>query len=166
MLPRRAAIVAESDRERLSLSLPQAAPVFTGVVIDTRPPRPFGRVEVPNDGACAAGQSLDFVVSFTEAVIIGGTPHIALTGDRRATFVAGSGFVAVHASLRRSGRGRSGLRLGKSIALSAGGKSTDEAGNSGPRRIDAVPMRRICVDDLLGAASRANAAGSRTIVAS
>lgn len=153
VLPRGAAILANGDGERLPASLPQAATRFPGVVIDTRPPRTLGRVGVPDGGTATIGQALDFVVSFSEAVIVGGTPHIALTGlkgARHATYVGGSGSQELtFRYVVQAGdglRGKSGLRLGRSIALSGGAAITDEAGNSGLLKIEVTPMRGIRID--------------------
>ena len=73
----------------------------TGVFVDTTAPA-VGAVSVPSNGNYAAGQNLDFTVSFDEAVTVdtsGGMPRIALTLDTGgvvyATYLSGSGTSAV-----------------------------------------------------------------------
>jgi large repetitive protein len=56
-------------------------------------------VSVPADGSYRAAQNLDFTVNFSEAVTVGGTPHIAVTLDNGGTvyadYLSGSGTSAL-----------------------------------------------------------------------
>lgn len=153
VFPKRAAIVAVSDGDRLPAPLSQAASVFPGVVIDTRPPRPLGLTGVPGSGTYTVGQALDFVVRFSETVIVGGTPQIGLTGlngARKAEYASGSGtqqltfryVVQVGDALR----GKKRLGLAKSIALPGGASITDGAGNRAVLTMSAPSLKGIRID--------------------
>ena len=106
------------------------------LIIDGVAPTVIG-VAAPADGTYVAGQSLDFTVTYDEAVVVasdGGTPRLILEvggATRYATYVSGSG----SASLTFRHRVLPGDLDGDGIALSAvidldGGTMQDAVGNS------------------------------------
>jgi hypothetical protein len=165
LFPKKSAITA--DGEKLAKSLPEAfaGAVAQGVRIDARPAQVRGRVGVPANATYTVGQSLDFLVSFSEAVLVSGTPQLALNGfnggARQATYVSGSGTEQVtFRYVIQAGdtlRGKKGPKLGKVIALPDAATITDEAGNRGPLKIKAPPMKGIRIDAPAVAASLAPA---------
>ncbi|WP_449235455.1 Ig-like domain-containing protein [Azospirillum doebereinerae] len=64
------------------------------IVVDTVGPA-VTSVAVPADGTYSAGQTMDFTVTFNEAVVVSGTPALAITLDNgevvQASYQAGSG---------------------------------------------------------------------------
>ncbi|NBU41497.1 MAG: hypothetical protein EBS51_11985, partial [Planctomycetia bacterium] len=115
----------------------------------------------PAAGTYTVGQSLDFVVRFSEAVVVGGTPQIALSGlnaARQATYVAGSGSDALtFRYVVQAGdtlRGKKGLRLAKAIALSAGSSIADSAGNRASLQVTSAALKGIRVTGTEPATSR------------
>jgi len=141
--------------ESLPANLPAgiAGAPAPGVRLDAAAPNLVGRVGVPGSGTYRIGQSLDFVVRFSEAVIVNGTPQIGLTGltaARQATYLSGSGtqsltFRYVVQAGDALGRNKS-LGLAKSISLPAGASIADEAGNRAAVRISAPSLRGIRID--------------------
>jgi ELWxxDGT repeat protein len=68
-------------------------PDTSGVLVDAVAPTVVS-VTPPANGTYVAGQNLDFVVQFSEAVVVTGTPRLQLTvgsTPRFATYVSGSG---------------------------------------------------------------------------
>jgi len=117
-------------------------------------------VGVPGSGTYTVGQSLDFVVRFSEAVIVGGTPRIGLTGlnsARQATYVAGSGTqeLEFHYIVQEGDvlRGKKGPGLAKAISLAGGATINDEAGNRALLKISAPSMRGVTLGAAAAAAS-------------
>ena len=150
---KKSAITAGARNLAAALPAGIAGAVADGVRLDARAPKVVGRVGVPGSGTYTVGQSLDFVVRFSEAVIVGGTPRIGLTGlngTRQAAYDAGSGtqeltfryVVQADDALR----GKKGLGLAKSIALPSGASITDEAGNRAVLKISAPSLKGIRVD--------------------
>lgn len=94
-------------------------------------------VSVPANGTYVAGQSLDFVVNFTESVTVdttGGIPHLTVTLDNGGTvlaqYLSGSGTSALTFRLvvANGHRDSNGISLGSSIQAN-GGTLRDSAGN-------------------------------------
>jgi len=153
-------------------SLPTALPagiagaVVEGVRFDAVAPRVAGRVGVPGNGTFTAGQPLDFVVRFSEPVVVAGTPRIGLTGlasPRQATFVSGSGSQALtFRYVVQAGdaiRGTRGIALAKAITMPGGATIADAAGNRAAAKISAPSLRGIRID-ATAAAVAANLATS------
>ncbi|WP_448680774.1 Ig-like domain-containing protein [Pseudomonas nicosulfuronedens] len=102
-------------------------------------------VTAPPPGIYVAGQPLDFVVHYSEAVVVdtsGGTPRIAITldsGTVYADYLSGSGSSALAFRLV-VGNGQNdanGIALGSSIELQ-GGSIRDLAGNASFTPLNAV----------------------------
>jgi hypothetical protein len=144
-----------------ALSLPARLPVgiagavAPGVRIDGRPPRAIGSVSAPASGTYTVGQSLNFIVRFSEAVIVTGSaaPRIDLRGMnalRAATYVSGSGgtdltfrYTVTPGDAILS---PAGLRLGPVIVLPPTARLTDAAGNQARLGIVAPSLRLIRID--------------------
>ncbi|MFM7041134.1 MAG: cadherin repeat domain-containing protein, partial [Planctomycetaceae bacterium] len=150
VLGKKAGIAAGA--EKLTANLPSgiAGAVAAGVRFDAAAPRATGRVGTPANGTYAPGQALDFVVRFSEAVIVAGPPQIAISGfnaARQAIYVSGSGSASLtFRYLIQSGdaiRGTKGLRLAKAIALVGGATITDQAGNRATIQITSQPLKGI-----------------------
>lgn len=126
-----------AGRERLAAALPAgvAGSTAPGVRLDSR--RPVAGVTTgPARGTYRMGQTLDFVVRFSEPVFVTGTPRIGLSGlalPRTATYVSGSGSAALTFRYVVQPGDALGptrtLALGKAIVLPAGATIADEAGN-------------------------------------
>jgi hypothetical protein len=151
--PKRSAIAAETQRLGAVIPAGLAGTVAEGVRLDSRPPAVVGRVRVPGTGIFTVGQSLDFVVRFSEAVIVGGTPRIGLTGlngARQATYESGSGSQELTfryvAQAGDALRGKKGLGLTKAISLASGATINDEAGNRALLKISAPSLKGIRID--------------------
>lgn len=137
--------IRATDGTRLPAALPAgiAGDILAGVSIDTLAPRATGVVTVPEGRAYAAGETLRFVVTFSEPVVVGGAPTLTLhvrpgnAAVRRAAFTAASpdGRSLAFEYVVQSGDGTPAgrpLRMGRSIG---GGTITDAAGNAAVRSI-------------------------------
>ena len=107
-----------------------------GVRIDATPPRAVGRARRPFENTYTVGQSLDFTLRFSEAVIVAGVPRVTVDGFnvvRYAGYVAGSGTTELtFRYIVQAGdriRGSQGLSLGTTIVRTAGARIIDAAGN-------------------------------------
>ncbi|ANG62755.1 hypothetical protein A8C75_09855 [Marinobacterium aestuarii] len=103
-------------------------------------------VAVPADGTYVAGQSLDFTVNLSEAVLVdttGGTPRLAVTldvgGTVYADYVSGSGSTALLFSLTVLGGqlDTNGIALGTNIELN-GATLSDGAGNNATSALNSI----------------------------
>ncbi|TWC71794.1 Ig-like domain-containing protein [Herbaspirillum sp. SJZ099] len=103
--------------------------------VDTTPPA-VASVSVPSDGTYLLGQNLDFVVRFSEAVVVntsGGIPSIALTldtgGTVQAVYVSGSGTDSLlfRYTVSNDARDLTGVTVG--ALTTNGGQVKDIAGN-------------------------------------
>ncbi|MFM7042215.1 MAG: cadherin domain-containing protein, partial [Planctomycetaceae bacterium] len=153
LFPKKSGVAAGTEKLAAALPAGIAGATAPGVRFDAVAPRTSGKVTVPGAGTYTVGRTLDFVVRFSEAVIVGGTPQISLTGfsgARQATYVSGSGTTELtFRYLVQTGdavRGKKGLGLAKSIALAGGASITDEAGNRADLKIVASPMKGIRID--------------------
>ncbi len=104
------------------------------IVLDTTAPTITG-VTLPADGVYAAGDALDVVVRFSEAVTLTGTPTVALTldtgGTVQAACVSGNGTDTLtfrHVVVAGDQDG-DGVEIAGSLGL-GGGAITDRAGNA------------------------------------
>jgi pectate lyase len=82
-------------------------------------------VDVPSDGTYAAGQNLDFMVHFSNAVTVGGTPRLALTiggSTRYADYFSGSGTTGLvfRYTLQPGDTDNDGIVVGSAIELNGG----------------------------------------------
>lgn len=147
--------------EKLLAQLPTgiASTPAAGVRFDTRAPTTIGRVGVTN-ATYTIGQPIDFVVRFSESVLVTGSPSIALTGfgaARQAIYSSGSGTdmlsfrYVVQAGDRLTGK--KGLGISRSIAVPSGSSIADEAGNRATLKVVAPALRGIRIDAALAAAS-------------
>jgi hypothetical protein len=88
-------IKAGTDKLADALPAGVAGAVLGGVRFDAVAPKVVGRVQVPGKGSYGVGQTLDFVVTFSEGVFVNGNPSIAVngmtSGARQAAYLAGSG---------------------------------------------------------------------------
>jgi hypothetical protein len=123
-----------------------------GVRLDGVPPRVVGRVTAPPTGTYSIGQSLDFVVRFSEVVIVSGTPRIAVTGlnaARQATYVSGSGTAKLTfrfiVQADDTLRARAMLGLGRVIVVPGGATIADTAGNLPQLAIQVPALRGIVI---------------------
>ncbi|MBP2230998.1 autotransporter-associated beta strand protein [Azospirillum agricola] len=119
----------------LTLAAPGAANSLganKAIVIDTTTPA-VTAVAVPADATYATGQTMDFTVTFSEAVTVTGTPTLPITLDNgevvQATYLSGSGGTAL--TFRYTvGSGKldtDGIVLGSALS---GGTIADAAGNA------------------------------------
>ena len=155
VLPTGAAVV--SSGRRLPLALPQAA--FAGLVVDTRPPQPQGRLLVPAAAMYGTNATLRFTVRFSEPVTVTGIPRLGLTinaaaGNRQATYVSGSGthelvFEYVVQLGDRTPPTR-GILVNARLTLPVGSRITDAAGNAAVATLLLPPTGGIRVDGSLG----------------
>jgi hypothetical protein len=155
LFPARTSIAAGALGLPAGLPSAIAGTVAPGVRIDGRPPRAVGSVSVPAAGTYAVGQSLDFLVQYSEAVIVTGAavPRIDLRGmnaPRAAAYVSGSGtttltfrYVVTPGDAIVS---PAGLGLGPVVALPPGARIADAAGNRAILGITAAPMNQIRID--------------------
>jgi hypothetical protein len=167
---RRSSIGAGTDKLPAQLPTGIAGTQATGVQLDTRAPTVMGRVSPPQNATYTVGQPLDFVVRFSESVVVTGSPSLALTGlvaGRRAVYATGSGTdtVSFRYVVQVGDRiaGTKILGIGKSISVPTGSSITDEAGNRAALKVVAPPLRGIRIDAALAAASlqHASAQGAR-----
>lgn len=107
------------------------------IVIDGVSPQ-IGSTGLPSDGIYGAGQSLDFTVQYSEAVVVnqaGGTPYLQLTLDTgataRASYVSGSGSdtLTFRYIVAAGDLDANGIEVASSISLS-NGTIKDAAGNN------------------------------------
>ena len=103
-------------------------------------------VLVPANGTYIAGQNLDFVVNFSEAVVVdttGGTPRVLLTLDTGGTvfanYVSGSGTSALtfRYTVAVGNSDSTGIALGASFAAN-GGTIRDAVGNDAGPTLNSV----------------------------
>ncbi len=132
-----------AGNEPLSTALPQAGQPLPGVSFDSTPPKAVGSVRMPTPRTYLAGESLEFVVTFSEPVTVTGRPSIGLVGLQaagRADYVSGSGGTQIvfRYELRPGDalrRGRSDVSLDRGIKVGGGGAIVDAAGNAATTRI-------------------------------
>jgi hypothetical protein len=142
-----------AGRERLAAALPAgvAGSTAPGVRLDSR--RPVAGVTTgPARGTYRVGQTLDFVVRFSEPVFVTGTPRIGLSGlalPRQATYVSGSGSAALTFRYVVQPGDALGpkrtLALDKAIVLPAGATIADEAGNRAVLAISPPALKGVLV---------------------
>lgn len=167
---RRSSIGVGTDKLPAQLPTDIAGTQAMGVQLDTRAPTVMGRVSPPQNATYTVGQPLDFVVRFSESVVVAGSPSIALTGlgaARRAVYAMGSGTdtVSFRYVVQAGDRiaGKRILGIGNTISVPVGSSITDEAGNRAALRVVVPPLRGIRIDAALAAASlqHASAQGAR-----
>ncbi|WP_223677719.1 Ig-like domain-containing protein [Azospirillum agricola] len=119
----------------LTLAAPGAANSLganKAIIIDTTAPA-VTAVAVPADATYATGQTMDFTVTFSEAVTVTGTPTLPITLDNgevvQATYLSGSGGAAlIFRYTVGSGKlDTDGIVLGSALS---GGTIADAAGNA------------------------------------
>ena len=142
-----------AGRERLAAALPTGAAGRTapGVRLDSRGPV-AGVTTGPARGIYRVGQTLDFVVRFSEPVFVTGTPRIGLSGfalPRQATYVSGSSSAALtfrYVVQQGDALGpKRTLALGKALVLPAGATIADEAGNRAVLAISPLALKGVLV---------------------
>jgi len=150
---KKSAIVAGTEKLAAALPAGIAGLVADGVRIDAVPGSVIGKLRVPGGGTYRIGDSLDFIVRFSEAVIVSGVPQIGLTGltgPRQATYVSGTGSTELtFRYVVRSGdaiRGKKGLGLAKAISLPGGASIGDEAGNRAVLKVSTPSLKAIRFD--------------------
>jgi len=129
--------IRDADGGRLDGRLPGANQLMAGVRIDAVAPQPTGRIGLPARGTYRIGDRLSFRVTFSEAVVVSGTPDILIrigAKSRPAAYAGGSGtgtltFEYVIAPDDATS-GRRGITAGSSIRLGSGARITDAAGNA------------------------------------
>lgn len=153
--PKAVAGITAVDK-RLPTGLPQPGAPITGVLVDTRQPRPIGAVVVPSSGTYGFGTTLQFTVGFSEPVIVSGTPWLGLSinersGGRQATYVSGSGtdrlvfeYVVQAADLTPRSRG---IRVTPRLVIPGG--AADAAGNAASKRLLVPATNAVRVDGSL-----------------
>ncbi|MFC3415403.1 MBG domain-containing protein [Algoriphagus hitonicola] len=99
-------------------------------------------VSVPSDDIYVAGETLDFTVNFSEAVVVTGTPQISLTigsETQQASYVSGSGTSALVFSyaIAMGDLDSDGITLAGSISLNEG-TLRDAAGNDANLTLNGV----------------------------
>jgi len=151
VLPPGAAVL--SGGLRLPLAFPPAA--FAGLVVDTRPPQPLGRLLAPAAAMYGTNATLRFTVRFSEPVVVTGTPRLGLVinaaaGNRQANYVSGSGtnelvFEYVVQPTDRTPPTR-GIIVGGRLTLPSGSGITDAAGNAAVATLLLPPTGGIRVD--------------------
>lgn len=164
VFPKNSGISAGTDSLAAELPTEVAGAVVAGIRIDAAPPKTIG-VGVPGKNTYTVGQTLDFVVRFSETVMVNGSPRISLTGlngARHAAYVSGSGTQELTfryvVQAGDAARGKKGLGLAKSITLASGATITDEASNRAVLKLSAATIKGIKID------TRAAAASLRSVV--
>ncbi|MBP6879069.1 MAG: DUF4347 domain-containing protein [Phenylobacterium sp.] len=122
------------------LNLSGHVPTTAGILVDTTAPA-VASVSVPSNGAYAAGQHLDFTVTFDENVTITGTDSaLGLTvgaAARSATFLSSSGNTVTYRYTVQAGDADAdGVTIG-GLTL-AGGAIRDAAGNDAVLTLNSV----------------------------
>ncbi|MCD1638529.1 DUF4347 domain-containing protein [Pseudomonas stutzeri] len=121
-------------------------PVGESYSIDRTAPS-VAAVGVPASGSYVAGQTLDFIVDFDEAVLVdasGGTPNIAITlntgGPAFAEYVSGSGSTQLtfRYTVQSGQVDRDGIALGSTIQAN-GATLRDSLGNDANLALGSVP---------------------------
>jgi hypothetical protein len=135
VFPPNAFIAAGAERLAAALPVGIAGSTSPGVRLDSRAPA-AAVVTRPLSGTYRIGQSLDFVVRFSEPVFVTGSPRIGLSGltlPRQATYVSGSGTTSLTfryvVQPNDALKPKQTLALGKAIGLPAGSAIADQAGN-------------------------------------
>jgi len=107
------------------------AAALAGLVrADTTPPAVTGIAVAPGNADLAAGQSVTFTVSFSEAVRVAGKPALVLNDGGTAGYVSGSGSATLTFKYTvAAGQNISALAVTGSL-LPAGAGITDAAGNA------------------------------------
>jgi len=117
----------------------------TGVLVDAIAPT-VASVGVPSNATYVAGQNLDFMVNFSEAVTVittGGTPYITITlntgGSVNADYLSGSGSTALvfRYTVVSGDEDTDGISVGASITAN-GGTLKDAAGNNATLTLNSV----------------------------
>ncbi|MBF9149677.1 Ig-like domain-containing protein [Novosphingobium jiangmenense] len=99
------------------------------VAVDVVAPTVTSIVYGTNDGSLRAGETVTFTVNTSEAVVVTGTPTIALTGGGSASYTSGSGTNAlVFTYTVAAGQNTADLATAATGALT--GTITDAAGNA------------------------------------
>jgi hypothetical protein len=113
-----------------------------GVLVDSIAPTAVG-MTVPADGNYTDGQNLDFTVTFSEVVLVTGTPNIPITldvgGSVQANYISGSGTNTLNFgfTVQPGQQDMTGIVLGADIAFN-GGSIQDAATNTADASISAV----------------------------
>ncbi|QOT80597.1 hypothetical protein F7R26_024500 [Cupriavidus basilensis] len=139
---------ASSDAAVLTLPAVGGAHSMGGqhdIVVDGIAPT-VATVSVPANGTYIAGQNLDFIVNYSEAVVVdttGGTPRIAVTldtgGTVYASYVSGSGTSALtfRLSVASGQLDSNGVAVASALDLH-GGTVRDVAGNDAVTALNSV----------------------------
>lgn len=147
--------VISAGAEKLAAALPSGivGGLLAGLRIDTVAPKVVGKVQVPAAGSYAAGQTLSFVVTFSESVFVGGSglPSISLSGltgaVRQAVYASGSGTTQLTFQyVVQSGdavAGKKGLALGKAISLNAGSITDRDGKNAAAVKLPTASLKGI-----------------------
>ena len=129
--------IRDAEGTVLNGRLPMAGQPVPGVQIDTKVPRPVGRIELPSSGAYGTGDTLTFRVNFSENVLVTGTPVLDVrvgVSTRSATYVSGSGTRQLTFTYTIAGDdttvGRRGITAERSLRLAGGATIADAARNA------------------------------------
>jgi len=129
--------IRDAEGTVLNGRLPMAGQPVPGVQIDTKVPRPVGRIELPSAAAYATGDTLTFRVNFSENVLVTGTPVLDVrvgVSTRSAAYVSGSGTRQLTFTYTIAGDdttvGRRGITAERSLRLTGGATIADAARNA------------------------------------
>ena len=149
----------------ITTTLPFAGETYT---VDKTAPV-VSSVLVPANGTYRAAQTLSFVVNFTEAVTVTGTPQVALiigSTTRQATYTSGNGSIALtfNYPIVNDESDLDGITVG-ALALN-GGTIRDAVGNTATLTLNNVPSTAgILVDAVaptVSSSTRQNPTGTST----
>ena len=143
-------ITNDSGTENATLTLPTVGSPHSlagekDLIIDGVAPT-VASVDVPADGTCVAGDTLDFAVHYSENVTVdtgGGTPRLAITLDDGSTvyadYVSGSGSdtLVFRHTVATGELDTDGIDLGTSVQAN-GGTLRDAAGNDAVATLNGV----------------------------
>ena len=101
----------------------------TAITIDTTAPVVSGISYGSNDGTLAVGEAITLIVNFSEAVVVSGTPSIALNSGGNAVYTSGSGSSSLVFTYTPAS-GNSSTDLATAISNALSGSITDVAGNA------------------------------------
>ncbi|MBO9608319.1 MAG: S-layer homology domain-containing protein [Paenibacillaceae bacterium] len=125
-----------SNTAALDLTEPGVVPSTSGVKVDAVAPTVLS-VGVPEDGWYGEGRTLDFTVTFDEAVVVSDTEAATLTvtvggTEREAAYLSGDSTTALvfRYTVQDGDTDTDGVALGTGIVLAAGETIQDLAGNA------------------------------------
>lgn len=141
----------------------------TSVKIDAIAPTVWS-VSVPTDGTYKVGDTLSFMVNFTEAVTVGGAPYIPVTLDTggavNASYVSGNGTPALVFSytVASGNLDADGIVVGSSITAN-GGTLRDATGNDATLTFNSVGSTGgVLIDAVAPAVSSASVAADNSYI--